>query len=288
MLSRRPTTTTVAASAASGAPRVVLYAAAACTIGCGAARADDELPSELSFQLGDGVVLELVLVPAGDFWMGSPADERGRDADETRHRVRITRPFYLGKFEVTQAQWDAVTDANPSFFVGDDRQPVDSVDWEMAIAFCRRLSTRIGRTVRLPTEAEWEYACRAGTTTAYGFGHKLPAKMANFDWTHGGAEPGESIERTTAVGTFRPNAWGLYDMHGNVREWCLDYYQRDYYVQSPEHDPRGPRQGTHHVLRGGSWDDYVRRCRSAYRGSHRPGDRDHANGLRVCVETESR
>jgi len=242
----------------------------------------------LSFRLADGVALELVLIPSGQFWMGSATDESGRDSDETRHRIRITRPFYLGKYEITQAQWNAVADKNPSFFVDDTALPVDSVDWQAAAAFCRRLSQRVGRTVRLPTEAEWEYACRAGTTTPFSFGRKLPPRAANFDWTHGGAEPGVSIERTTPVGTFRPNAWGLYDMHGNVGEWCLDWYGRDFYKQSPAADPRGPRQGKRHVLRGGSWDDYVRRCRSAYRSGHRPGDRDNAIGFRVCVEVGAR
>ncbi len=238
----------------------------------------------LRLSLGKGVVLELVPIPAGWFWMGAPPDEAGRDEDAPRHRVRISRPFYLGRYEVTQAQWLAVMDRLPSFFTGDASLPVDSVRWEQAHEFCRRVSQQTGRTVRLPTEAQWEYACRAGTTTAFSFGPRLTPRDANFDWTDGGADGGVTLERTTPVGTFRPNAWGLYDMHGNVKEWCLDWYGRDYYRHSPSVDPRGPARGSQHVLRGGSWDDYARRCRSAYRGGHRPGDRDHTLGFRVCVE----
>jgi formylglycine-generating enzyme required for sulfatase activity len=245
------------------------------------------IPSEtLDFHLGDDQSLALVRVPAGAFIMGSPDDEPGRDPDELAHRVTITRAFYMGIHEVTQSQWQRVMPDNPSFFDDDPRRPVDSVTWEMAEAFCRRLSARVGRTVRLPTEAEWEYACRAGTTTPFSFGDDLLPYEANYDWTHDGANPGDFPHQTMHVASFPANAWGLYDMHGNVREWCVDWYASDTYKRAPNVDPNGPDTGAIHVLRGGGWEDYDRRCRSAYRHGYKPGDRDSCIGFRVCVEIE--
>jgi len=170
--------------------------------------------------------------------------------------------------------------------LGDLRLPVDSVTWEDAVTFCERLSRRVGRRCRLPTEAEWEYSCRAGTTTAFGGGDDLTVFEANFDWSHGGATGEEGPQQTVVVGIYEANEWRLHDMHGNVREWCADWYDRDEYTRSPLRDPTGPPSGTAHVLRGGCWEDYGRRCRSAYRHGYRAGDRDECIGLRICVEIE--
>lgn len=249
---------------------------------------DAALATTLDLRLADDVYLSAVLAPAGDFDMGSPSAERDRDSDELPRRVRISRPFYLGKFEVTQQQWRALMDDNPSFFTGDGQRPVERVSWDDAVRFCRRATEVTGRIVRLPTEAEWEYACRAGAATAYATGDDLEPRDANFDATEGGALGGSPLHETLPVGSHPPNAWGLYDMHGNVREWCADWYGA--YPPgrgiSPLVDPVGPMQGDAHVLRGGSWDDYARRCRSAYRHGYRPGDREECNGFRVAVEVD--
>ncbi len=241
-------------------------------------------PAELVLALAEGTELALVLIPAGEFAMGSPADEPGRDPDEHLHRVCVSRSFYMSRYEITQEQWGAVIDESPSRFQGKLALPVDSVTWEQAQAFCRRLSDRAGRAVRLPTEAEWEYACRAGTTTPFAFGDTLTKLDANHDWTGGVALSAELVEETMPVGSFAANAWGLHDMHGNVREWCSDWYGGDYYRASPAVDPAGPAAGAFHVLRGGAWEDHARRCRSAYRHGYKPGDRDECIGLRVCVD----
>ena len=225
-------------------------------------------------------------MPAGSFWMGSPDDQPDRDPDEHRHRVEITRPFYLGRFEVTQGQWASVMDQQPSHFAGDDALPVDSVRWDAAVEFCTRLTAHTGRAVRLPTEAEWEYACRAGTDTRFSTGDRLSPTEANFDFTRNRAAEGQSPEATVPVGSYPPNAWGLYDMHGNVREWCFDWYRRDWYLESPATDPRGPQRGDFHVLRGGGWDDYEGTCRAAQRIGYKPGDREEAIGLRIVVEVD--
>jgi formylglycine-generating enzyme required for sulfatase activity len=238
----------------------------------------------LTLDLGQGQTLELVYVPAGGFQMGSPDDETDRDSDEPLHAVRIGRPFYLGRFEVTQAQWEAVMEQQPSHFVGDGRRPVESVRWEDCQSFCQRLSKLTGQAVRLPTEAQWEYACRAGTQTRYSGGDQLDVERVNFDWTEGlageGIPPGETIpvDRTVA------NPWGLHGMHGNVREWCRDWYAPYPVDAAPRVDPQGPPRGPQRVLRGGCWDDYSRRCRSAFRHGFRPGDRESCNGLRIMVE----
>ena len=250
----------------------------ALTAGRAAADESDEL-----LQLADEVSLELVMIPAGEFHMGSPDDEPGRSADEVAHRVRLSRALLIGRYEVTQRQYEAVMGTNPSFYQGDPQLPVERVTWEQAAEFCRRASQLTGRDVRLPSEAQWEYACRAGTTSPFHFGDDVTPDDVNFDTSEGGVIPGESLQRTTPVGGYPANCWGLYDMHGNVREWCADWYgpyPRDARMVV---DPAGPPTGPAHLLRGGSWDDYSRRCRSAYRCGYRPGDREQCHGFRVVV-----
>jgi len=231
---------------------------------------------ELRLDLGDGVTMELVPIRPGQFLMGSPEEERGRDTDEgPRHRVRITKPFYMGKYEVTQAQFEAVMGEDPATFKGANN-PVESVSWQLAKEFCQKLGLMVGHAVRLPTEAEWEYACRAGTRTVFSFGDDLDS-IDDHAW-YGGNSDG----KTHPVGQKPPNPWGLYDMHGNVREWCRDWYDAGYYARSARSDPPGAETGSSGVLRGGSWRHSRITCRSAGRYGGVGGAVNYV-GLRVVV-----
>lgn len=222
--------------------------------------------------LGNGVRMEFVLISAGTFYMGSEASEAGRDNDEGPiRRVQITRPFYLGKYEVTQDQYMAVMGRNPSHFSGRNL-PVEMVSWEEAVAFCKKIGGR------LPTEAEWEYACRAGSTSRFCFGNSDSA-LKDYAWY-----ADNSGKRTHAVGQKKPNAWGLYDMHGNVWEWCSDWYV-DNYRNASTTNPTGPSSGTYRVVRGGSWNGNARYCRSAGRGNYTPDVRGNFSGFRVALDS---
>lgn len=241
----------------------------------------------LALDLGSGVKLELVLIPAGEFLMGSPDLEADRLSQEgPQHRVKISKPFYMGKYEVTQAQWQAVMGSNPSSFKGDSNLPVESVSWEDCQEFCRKLSQKTGQPIRLPTEAEWEYACRAGTTTPFSFGNTIATSQANYDGraSYGSGSKGEYRERTTRVGSFAPNAWGLFDMHGNVWEWCQDCYGS--YPLGTVTDPSGDSaRSPFRVLRGGSWLNHPRHCRSAYCHCYSSSGRGNNFGIRVASGT---
>jgi len=250
--------------------------------------------------------MKLVRIPAGKFVMGSPPGEADRDPEEEQHEVVISQPFYLGAYEVTQAQYQQIQakGKNPAHFTaqngGGPQHPVEQVSWAGAVEFCQRLSDladerKAGRAYRLPTEAEWEYACRAGTTAAFAFGDSLGATQANFNgnYPQGDAPPGPYLRKTAKVGSYAPNAWGLYDMHGNVAEWCADWYDPEYYRHSPRDDPKGPDKGVlstgfgkdcYHVCRGGCWLDEARACRSAYRFRLQSTEPYRLVGLRVvCV-----
>jgi formylglycine-generating enzyme required for sulfatase activity len=245
--------------------------------------------------------MKLRRIPAGKFRMGSPPEERGRGPDETPHEVEITKPFFLGIYEVTQEDYEKVMGRNPSHFSAGGqggklvnqpqtkRRPVENVSWEDATEFCRKLSKlpqeqQAGRVYRLPTEAEWEYACRAGAPTAFGFGDG-PQKLDAFAWFTANAGG-----TTHPVGEKQPNAWGLYDMHGNVREWCADRYSKDYYQESPRADPQGPPTDplNFRVLRGGSWEDEAKNNRSADRQQSLPNFRSKLYGFRVVLETREK
>ena len=228
------------------------------------------LPIEHAVDLGRGMQLELVLIPPGQFLMGSPADERGRDDDEVQHLTTLSKGFYLGKYPVTQAQWDAVLGSNPSKFKG-QHHPVDQARWEDCQALCRALGTGF----RLPTEAEWEYACRAGTCDAYA---GILDEMAWHD--------GNSGAITHAVGQKKPNAWGVYDMYGNVWEWCADGYRN--YPARAVTDPVGSESGRHRVIRGGSWISDIRDCRSAERNWRIAENKNDDIGCRLAFSTFGR
>ena len=234
-----------------------------------------------------GMVLRLV--PPGDFLMGSEPSEPGHWPSEgPRHWVRITQPFYMGVYEVTQAQFQQVMGFNPSHFADSGELPVEQVSWNDAVAFCRRLSEMpaersTGWIYRLPTEAEWEYACRAGTGTPFHFGSELNGTQANCngEYPYGTDQRGPSLGRPTPVGSYAPNAFGLFDMHGNVWEWVADWYDDRYYGRSPVDDPPGPQSGTYRVRRGGGWLSLAVRCRSANRDRDEPDVRHYDVGFRV-------
>jgi len=230
----------------------------------------------LVLDLGDGTTIELLPIPAGTFTMGG---EGGPPDAAPPHRVTISRPFYLGRFEVTQRQWKALMGGNPAFFQGMDN-PVESVDWPDCQAFVEKLNARfarIGLRFDLPTEAQWEYACRAGGEGNFSFGND-PGQLCDYAWFSGnsGGSP-------HAVGQKKPNAWGLYDMHGNVCEWCADLYDRNYYRKSPPTDPPGASFSHHRSIRGGSWEEPASNCRAWYRNMNDPSDRNRNLGLRVMA-----
>ena len=243
----------------------------------------EELSKTRTFDLHNGVNLEMVLIPAGTFMMGSQESEAGRYSDETQHEVTISKPFYMGKYPVTQAQWQQVMGNNPSRFKGDKLLPVENVSWDDAQAFCLELKVTTQARFGIPTEAQWEYACRAGTTTPFHFGNELNGTQANCDGTapYGTAMAGVWLEKPTPVGKYPGNAWGLHDMHGNVWEWCSDWYGE--YLTGSVTDPTGPESGSNRVNRGGCWYFVAAFCRSAFRYRFEPSIRDNNLGFRLVL-----
>ncbi|MEM6838609.1 MAG: formylglycine-generating enzyme family protein [Cyanobacteria bacterium P01_C01_bin.120] len=235
-----------------------------------------------SLDLGEDVLLTLMLIPSGEFMMGSPDEDENADKSERpQHRVQLTQ-FLMGMTPVTQAQWrmvagyaqadtDIKMDADPSRFKGDDR-PVEQVNWYQANEFCQRLSKQTGKYFHLPSEAQWEYACRAETEAAYHFGPQLTAELAKY----------RSSDGTVSVGSYPPNRWGLYDMHGSVFEWCADHWHINY-DDAPTDGSAWVEVGdsSSRVIRGGSWYDNPRGCRSAFRNRDTPGYASDGVGFRV-------
>ena len=237
--------------------------------------------------LPGGVKMEVIYCPPGEFMMGKPANEKVRSDNETQHRVRLTKGFWLGKYPVTQRQWRSVIGSNPSEFTGDDF-PVENVSWYDCQAFIKKVNAALGCGARLPTEAEWEYACRAGTTTAYFWGNALNGDRANCNgcwYTFGTKTNGLYLKKTTPVGKYGANPWGLCDMHGNVYEWCADWYG-DYSGDAV--DPSGPASGDSRVVRGGSWKAHPIFCRSAYRIFGLPGAHFDDRGFRLSCSAGPR
>ncbi len=234
---------------------------------------------------GDPFEGQMVQIKGGTFMMGSPTSEPERYNKETQHQVTLS-DFKIGKYEVTQAQWQAVMGSNPSNFKDCDNCPVENVSWEDIQEFLKKLNEKYppsgGRGLyRLPTEAEWEYACRTGTSTPFHTGNNLTTEQANYNgFPYNGNPEGQYREKTTPVGSFSPNAWGLYDMHGNVWEWCSDWYGA--YPSGAQTNPQGPATGSLRVLRGGSWVDYARFCRSAFRHYNSPSFRGYFYGFRLA------
>jgi formylglycine-generating enzyme required for sulfatase activity len=282
------------------------------------------VPKEAALDLGKGVSMKLNLIPAGRFMLGSPNQEKGRQQDESPlHEVRISTPFYMGASNVTRGQFAAFvketgykTDVekggdvvvwdgfdlktvkgvpwNKPGFDQTDEHPVLCVSYNDAVAFCKWLSDKTGRAVKLPTEAQWEYAARAGTSTLYIWGDnpdggkgwcngndltakkKFSDKGEYFNWDDG-------YLYTSPVAKFKPNAFGLYDTHGNAAVWCGDWYDKDYYAKSPRTDPQGPAYGKTRVVRGGCWGHYPVHDRSAYRLGLEPANGFNYVGFRVVV-----
>jgi formylglycine-generating enzyme len=263
----------------------------------------------------NSIGMKLTLIPPGEFTMGSPESEKDRLTEEKQHSVRITKPFYLGVYPVRYGDFltfchaaeyktDAETDGKggwgydsngkfgqkPEFTfrnwgrkqTNDD--PVVNVSWNDAQAFCEWLSKKEEKTYRLPTEAEWEYACRAGTTTPFNFGDSLNGRQANCNGgvPYGTEEKGPFVDNTTPVGKYPANAFGLYDMHGNAGQWCQDWMDSDYYSNSPTDDPQGPTNGALRAYRGGAWDGWPVACRSAHRYGDEPAYRGMNQGFRVA------
>ncbi len=251
------------------------------------AAAKTGLPLEKTIDLGSDVNMVFIYIPAGEFEMGSPATELERDSDEGQHHIKLTKAFYIGKFEVTQLQYRVIMNENNSKF-GGDKLPIENINWYEAGRFLKKLSDKTGLKFRLPTEAQWEYACRAGTTTAFNTGTTIDSDFANYNAKDAYADGiiGKYLGRTTDVGSYKPNAFGLYDMHGNVWEWCSDIYEKDYYKITPLIDPKGPQEGSSHVIRGGAWNEKAYKCRSADRDSHWPKT-DRSNiGFRAVLDIE--
>lgn len=235
--------------------------------------------------------MKLGWIPQGEFMMGTPEHD-----EKPIHQVKISKGFYMGVHEVTQEQYQKVMGTNPSKYKGYDitmigsnpqevkmytNLPVEAVNWNEAVEFCNKLSQQESRTYRLPTEAEWEYACRAGTTTRYSFGDN-DSQLGDYAWW--GTNSAKHIH---PVGGKKPNPWGIYDMYGNVWEWCHDWYGKDYYASSPAIDPLGPVSGQFRVFRGGAWGIQTHLlCRSAARYSHDPNNRFDTVGFRVILVLE--
>jgi len=224
----------------------------------------------------NSIGMELVLIPSGSFRMGGDKRlEQAEDHETPRHMVKISEAFFMGKYEVTQRQWSEIMNNNPSEFL-DSTRPVERVSWNDVQVFIRKLNTKEETNkYRLPTEAEWEYSARAGSESAYTFGPdtNLLSQYAWYGKNSGG--------RTHAVGQLNPNAWGLYDMHGNVHEWCQDWFDRKYYSQSPSNTPSGPSTGLAKALRGGDWGSQDWYCRCASRSLSSPDRRSNRVGLRL-------
>ncbi len=232
----------------------------------------EDIPKTLEVDLGEGVKLELMCIPEGTFKMGSLRID-SYENDMPRHEVTLTNPFYMAKYAVTQEQWRVVMGNNLSYFKG-VKLPVNQISWNDAKEFIKKLNAKMDGGYRLPTEAEWEYACRAGTTSEYSFGDYIKPKNANYDESN--------IGKPVAVGNYKPNDFGLYDMHGNVWEWCEDWYGG--YPGWPVEDPKGPAGGQYRVLRGGSFAVNSSRARSSSRIICAPAIRIHVNGFRLVRE----
>jgi formylglycine-generating enzyme required for sulfatase activity len=240
--------------------------------------------------LGKSVALSMVYIPGGTFMMGSPATDKGRyNWQSPQHQVTVPA-FYAGKYPITQAQWEAVMGNNPSYFKG-EKLPVETVSWNDAVEFCRKLGQKTGKNYRLLSEAEWEYACRAGTTTPFYFGETITTDLVNHYGSARYPDPDNSIpkeisrQHTMYVGSFPPNAFGLYDMHGNVWEWCSDKCNQPYDGAPTDGSSWETGTSSHRRLRGGSYDSTAAYCHSAFRGScNQVNNSDWRIGFRVALD----
>uniref|UniRef100_UPI0006503937 formylglycine-generating enzyme family protein n=1 Tax=Crocosphaera watsonii TaxID=263511 RepID=UPI0006503937 len=263
--------------------------------------------TQFAVDLGNDVFLDMVQIPGGTFMMGSPESEEGRDDDEAQQQVTVD-DFYIGKYEVTQEQWQAIMGNNPASFKKGGKYPVEKVSWNDCQEFCEKLSEKTGLTFTLPTETQWEYACRGGTTTPFYYGETLSTDIANYNgkYVYGESKKGVYRQETTEVGSFPANGFGLHDMHGNVWEWCQDDYEKNYQANNKNFQQDANKVTANAVmlvsasfapnillgnnsqyksLRGGSWVSIPNNCRSAIRvNDYRREDRNDNGGFRVvCV-----
>ncbi len=244
------------------------------------------LPTKISVMLSENINLDMMFIPAGTFFMGSPNNERLRRSDESPlHKVEITKNFYLGKFEVSQLQYGILMGMRKTKFTGGG-MPMENVNWFHVNGFIGSLTNKFGLKFRLPSEAEWEYACRAGTRTPFYTGQSITPEQANYDYrkSYNNSPLGMYLKMTSPVGKYPSNAFGLHDMHGNVWEWCNDFYDSDYYKKSPETDPKGPVKGKGRVVRGGAWNTDPDKLRSAVRENKGHGADKKYLGFRVLLE----
>ena len=242
-------------------------------------------PGPAEFYIEPMTSMRLVALEPGTFEMGSPGTEYGRGDDERRHPVTLTRKVYIGEHEVTQAEWKQVMGTTPSQFNECTRCPVETVDFYQVSTFLSRLNAgNSAMRYRLPTEAEWEYACRAGTTTAFSSGRAISTGQANYDgrFPYSGGSGGVTLGKPAPVGSYPPNAWGVFDMHGNVWEWTGDWYGE--YAAGPATDPVGAPKGRARVIRGGSWRFNANSMRCAMRYTHAPPDKGSSLGFRIVAE----
>jgi formylglycine-generating enzyme required for sulfatase activity len=240
------------------------------------------VPKQIPDSYTNSLGIEFILVPAGEFMMGAvPQDKEADDDEKPQHKVRITKPFYMGKYPVTQEEWEKLMGNNPSEFKkAGKRAPVETVSWNDCQEFIKKLNQKEGKTYRLPTEAEWEYSARGGVSggsTIYTYGDDV-SKLGDYAWYDG-----NSGNTTHPVGQKKPNSLGLYDMMGNVREWCGDWYDEEYYKNSPSSDPKGADKGEYRVLRGGSWRINAGNSRLSLRGNDYPDSRYDLNGFRLVL-----
>ncbi len=235
--------------------------------------------------VANSIGMKFVWMPPGTFVMGSPEEEKGVKRDETQHKVTLTRGFYMSVHTVTQEQWQAVMGNTPSYFKGEKNLPVEQVSWDDCQAFIKKLRETDKKPFRLPTEAEWEYACRAGTTTPFHFGETISTDQANYNGdTYANGKAGVNRGKTTPVGSFPANAWGLHDMHGNVFQWCQDW--KGGYPPNDVVDPPGPDAGNARIVRGGSWFFSPESCRSGSRDFAAPDLRAWWLGFRVSFSLD--
>lgn len=258
---------------------------------------------ELSLIVPDSGIKMIYIDPKskpdrGTFMMGSPEGEFGRDDDEKQYRVTLTDAYWLGEYPVTQEEWEQIMGNNPSHFTSSDkRAPVEQVSWLDAKEFIKKLNERErsagrlpeGYEYSLPTEAQWEYACRAGTETPFAFGASLSSRQANFNGLrpYAGTSVGAFLDKTSAVKSYNPNKWGLYDMHGNVSEWCENWYNKDILKSALGSAPIEPHLGSHRVHRGGGWSCGAKFCRSASRRKGIPSNRSSMIGFRLSLRTSN-
>jgi formylglycine-generating enzyme required for sulfatase activity len=248
----------------------------------GHAQTKNDPPKTFTNSIG----MKFVWVPPGAFLMGSPKEEVQRHAKEIQHKVTLTKGFYMGVYTVTQEEWQALMGDNPSHFKGEKNLPVEQVSWEDCQKFIKKLREKDKKAYRLPTEGEWEYACRAGTTTPFYFGETITTDQTNHNGnlTYGRTKQGLDRQKTTPVGSFPSNTFGLYDMHGNLWQWCQDWLG-DYALEDAV-DPQGPAKGQYRVIRGGSWINGPTLSRTAYRNGEEPARRSNLVGFRICFFVE--